>query len=113
MISLALSFTNLVHTCDQFFVHIKIQSCIEYNAMEPPVDSTSSIDGDPIYDAAILIWILDRVSIGFDPFQHYKLQTPNDKSIWLKNNRNFMVDYCIQIKKTVQSYPLLREKDAV
>jgi hypothetical protein len=49
--------------------------------------------------------------IGFDPFQHYELQTPHDKSIWLRNIRTFMIEKGIQIKKTVQAYPLLREKD--
>jgi hypothetical protein len=49
--------------------------------------------------------------IGFDPFQHYKLQTPHDESIWLKNIRIFMIEKGIQIKKTVQAHPLLREKD--
>jgi hypothetical protein len=38
-------------------------------------------------------------TIRFDPFQHYKLQTPHDKLIWLKNIRKFMVEYGIQIKK--------------
>jgi hypothetical protein len=49
--------------------------------------------------------------IGFDAFQQYKLQTPHDESIWLKNIRKSMVDYGIQIKKTIQAYPILREKD--
>jgi hypothetical protein len=48
--------------------------------------------------------------IGFDPFQQYELQTPHDKSIWLKNIHNFMIENGIQIKKTVQAYQLLRKK---
>jgi hypothetical protein len=48
--------------------------------------------------------------IGFDPFQHYELQTPHDKSMWLKNIHNFMIENSIQIKKTVQAYQLLRKK---
>jgi hypothetical protein len=45
-------------------------------------------------------------SIGFDPFQHYELQTPHDESIWLRNIRIFMIEKGIQIKKTVEAYPL-------
>jgi hypothetical protein len=39
------------------------------------------------------------------------VNSPHDKSIWLRNIRNFMIEKGIQIKKTVQAYPLLREKD--
>jgi hypothetical protein len=50
-------------------------------------------------------------SIGFDPLQQYELQTPHDKLIWLKNIRKLMVKYGIQIKKTIQAYPVFREKN--